>query len=814
MRRAKVMAILLSAAMVMSTPATAFAAEQTEETEVLEETQGTPEGTVLEDVIPEGEVFEELVPEEEPEVYGEADEAVKVVEVNGELKDAYLYTNETLKLVSDSTASGFTTWGQHTDLKIDLNGHTLTLTGELGVGWDTHMTFMDSAGGGKMVHTENLNISNGGTLLITGGSYDTDLRAYMQAGLFFNDNGDGTFTVSDTEKEKEPEKPVITDGVASVGDVQFETLQDAVNAIETSGTVKLLKNVDLTNEGLVIPEGKTVTLDLAEVNKDSSDIPYAILAEPTATGHIAVYGNLTLTDSDMHVSHIISATKGSAGDYSVIDVYGNGTLNLHRIYMLANGNDQSISGVHGTNAIGVHDNAELIVDADVQDNYAIVNSINESVVRLFNSATMTFKQGCIWNLGDGAAIEVNDNAVVNMTGGFIRSGGLTSDKNDPENATNWDGGTPVIMNGGTFNMSGGRIRSDVTGTNFEKSGDAVVRVSGGYLKQQLLAEDCAEGYRPVKEDISESGEITTYYTVTDEEQTPATILAANVNFKGTIGLNYYIEFPEEILEDSGAYLSYEFVKDTVEVTEVKISELANSTRRGKACKLLTINVVPRTIHDNIILTVYDGAGNLIPVSGTGWSARDSFTYSVARYCADIKAQSSNTAMINLADKLEQYGAYVQKYLDYKADQAVTNLDFSGVTADVLNAYKGSWVGKLDGITFSAFSFVFKEDSAIRFKFKVSEGTIDDYTFTVDGKKLVPGQQGTQYYVEIGEIRARDLGTPYTLTVSDKNGNTMNLSYSGISYAQMLEAQSTNENAKNVSKALYLYYQAALAYFNS
>ena len=834
MHRKQFMALFLSATMMLSPAGTVLAAEtDTEEVtpvvveEVPAEEESAPEGATAPEETSQEEQTEEEAPAEteeteETQEQETVEKPVKkaplaaaaqgtVVNVDGELKDAYKYSTETLKLVSDSTVSGFTTWQLHSDLKIDLNGHTLTATGELGVGYGAKITIMDSAGGGKFVNAKNITISSGGTFVITGGTYDRDLSAYMADGLFFNDNGDGTYTVSDKEIEK-PE--IITDGDASVDGVQFKTLQDAVDSIEGSGTVVLLKSVDLSEQGLVIREGQDITLDLAKVNKDSSKIPYAILAEPTSKGHIAVYGSLTMTDSDQHVSYIMAATKGTGGSYDVIDVYGSGTLTLHRIYMLANGNDNTVSGVHGTNAIGLHDSAKMIVDADVQDNYAIINSIGESTVRLFDKSTLYLKQGCLWNLGDGAAVEVNDNASVEMTGGFIRSGGLTSDKNDPDNATNWDGGTPVIMNGGSFNMSAGRIRSDVKGTNFQKSGSAKVSVSGGYLKQELLQEDCAEGYYPAIEAISENGTLTDYYTVTNEE-TFAEIVSRTVYFQGTIGLNYYISVPETFQNDPDAYFEYTFDKEDPVTEKIKVADLPDVTRKGVTCKQVTVRVLPAYIQDTITLKLCSGSGkNLNLRTNKGVNVTDGDTYSVYAYCDDVRKLDDQKAA-DMAYKLQEYGKFVQKYFGYRTETAATTLDVSGVTLADLKAYAPSVTGSVKGISYDAFSFLFLEDSTITYKFRLEDGhSIDEYTFTdKSGKKLTPEKNGSRYYINIAGIGAPMLGTAMPVTVTDKQGSKMTVSNSGITYSYLVMQKLTDKNILDLVKSLYLYHKAADAYFN-
>lgn len=171
-------------------------------------------------------------------------------------------------------------------------------------------------------------------------------------------------------------------------------------------------------------------------------------------------------------------------------------------------------------------------------------------------------------------------------------------------------------------------------------------------------------------------------------------------------------------------------------------------------------------------------------------------------------------MKDLARKLKEYGLYVQKYLDYKAGAAVPALDVSGVTAELLDKYKGFRTDDAEGLTFNAFSFMFREESALRFKFKLSDGySIDEYSFTVNGKTVEPYFNGSQYVIEVGGIVAKELGTEYVVEVTGPGKSSQTLSYSGISYARALIQSGSSEAARNAARAMYLYYEAAAAYFN-
>ena len=83
---------------------------------------------------------------------------------------------------------------------------------------------------------------------VTGGTFSSDVSAYVAKGYVQNENG----TVEQLGE---------TNAVAKVGDTYYKTLADAVAAVQNGDTITLLKDVDLGNT--VTVANKTVTLNMA-----------------------------------------------------------------------------------------------------------------------------------------------------------------------------------------------------------------------------------------------------------------------------------------------------------------------------------------------------------------------------------------------------------------------------------------------------------------------------------------------------------------------------------------------------------------------
>ena len=75
--------------------------------------------------------------------------------------------------------------------------------------------------------------------------------------------------------------------------------------------------------------------------------------------------------------------------------------------------------------------------------------------------------------------------------------------------------------------------------------------------------------------------------------------------------------------------------------------------------------------------------------------------------------------------------------------------------------------------------------------------------------LTPAEKQGYYYIDIENVSAEKLGTSFSVSV---NGEEVITNYSALSYAnKVLDSDSTDDNLKNLVKALYIYNQNALAY---
>ncbi len=281
--------------------------------------------------------------------------------------------------------------------------------------------------------------------------------------------------------------------------------------------------------------------------------------------------------------------------------------------------------------------------------------------------------------------------------------------------------------------------------------------------------------------------------------------AHSLTLNGDIGVNFYLELNDKIKNDDSSVVEMRVGSELLKTIKVSDAVKAGTTpvtdSNGEThqCYKFTCNVNAKQMTDTIEATLKTSIGT--------WKD----TYSVQEY-ADQAQNTTDTSLKNLMNAMLTYGGYAQKLFAYNTDKLAGKElgDISGVSADQLEDYKYTKTGNEDQLSVYGFSLILKEKTTVRAYFKLESGSIDDYTFTVDGETVVPQETNGLYYIEINDIAAQDLDLAHTLCA----GNITITNYSALSYVRTaFNYENTAENTKNVMAALYLYWQAAEQFFN-
>ena len=199
--------------------------------------------------------------------------------------------------------------------------------------------------------TVNGNIKKtNGNLTITGGTFTSDVSAYLSSGYIQNENG-AVETLGETN------------AVAKISGTYYKTLADAVTAADTTTTVTLLKD---TTENVTIPTGKTITLDLNGKT----------LSGGTNNNKAALLNNGTVTIKDSSATKTGTIKREDDADNTGTSYYvikNLGTMTIEQANVINN------SGYKKTNPSGSMVGSSLICNGDREDDQETTLTINDGV---------------------------------------------------------------------------------------------------------------------------------------------------------------------------------------------------------------------------------------------------------------------------------------------------------------------------------------------------------------------------------------------------------------------------------------------------
>ena len=163
--------------------------------------------------------------------------------------------------------------------------------------------------------------------------------------------------------------------------------------------------------------------------------------------------------------------------------------------------------------------------------------------------------------------------------------------------------------------------------------------------------------------------------------------------------------------------------------------------------------------------------------------------------------------IPLLNAMLHYGEYSQKYFEYNCE----GLDYTDISDTVIDdeySYDGQPAASLpEGTTFAGATLSLRSKTTLSFYFKTNDKSL---TFALDDAAKQKGYEcvtETDTYkgytiFRVRGIAANDLGKSITVSVND----TYSVTYCPMNYCYTaLNGGTTDEDLKNVCRALYLYY---------
>ena len=662
---------------------------------------------------------------------------------------------------------------------------------------------------------------------------------------------DEELTVSATAYE--PPAP-RTPGIVTTVDELLEDLANGVTKIRYPGTGSFLVSKDVT-----IPRGVSFTLAEGTLTvADGAVLTVAAGGSVTAqkaeiAGTMSVGGTLRLTaaSAPLSVSGSLTVEKGGSA-YFADPAFrrtsrmktGGGYYNVEHTAAdessLRSACEIAAADKDGAVLHRIYPKAAITLSADLTmpKNSRVIVDAGYSVapgegVTLTNIGNLTVYQsftapGRIVNSG---VLTLAKDVTGTFTGGYTGSGTLRV-SNDAEDPFAQVSGLPANVfltdkdkngywlltlkefslrydaNGGSGSLAGRTVRYGETVT---LSSEEPTKEGSSFEGWAKTADAAAAEYQPGGSlALTEN---TTLYAVWEEGDV-SYAYADSVTFKGELKLNFYLKLSEQVKQDANAYVIINF-KNTD--TKLKLSAARINAVGGVNCHVFSLPVVAKEMREVATLRLYYGNGNPVPlyvkdkeITGTG------YTSSVMSYLQKSQQTSTNPKMVALARAAENYGTAAQLYFGYKADGLTVADEVTAVKLTQLNDFAPVYESeKTSGMELHTASVMFKSDNTLRQYFTLKSGqVIGNYSFTVDSKTATAVySSANRYYVALPNIAAKDLDTPHAYTVKC-GSETYAFRFSALSYAYQILQVSTNNDMVNLAKALYLYNQAANAYFSS
>ena len=262
--------------------------------------------------------------------------------------------------------------------------------------------------------------------------------------------------------------------------------------------------------------------------------------------------------------------------------------------------------------------------------------------------------------------------------------------------------------------------------------------------------------------------------------------SVSLSLNGKIGVNTYVHFLEETVAADNAKVTFQIDGGTTQEYDLSEGVLASD-----GCYKYTVWLDAKDIDANVkVLLTVDG----VLVEEKQMSMRTYLEQAKILYGANAETY----------DMLCATETYMDAASSYFAGETVDAID--GLTGEIA-MYAHSSSGTLPtGVSNVQASLFLQEGTTLRITFQAE--SLSGVACTVDGESVaVRSLASGTYCIEIENISADQLGTAYAVKIGNYT-----LNFSALSYANIVLNKSGDANLINLMKALYLYNQAAVAYF--
>ncbi len=361
--------------------------------------------------------------------------------------------------------------------------------------------------------------------------------------------------------------------------------------------------------------------------------------------------------------------------------------------------------------------------------------------------------------------------------------------------------------------------------------------AAGYETSEISVCTVNGGYVPVNNGVFTMPveDVIVSATFVEHISEPASINGITLDLNDHISINYKMVLPEELLADTGAYVTI-VREDATTNYPIAQADMDNKGRYVFKCYLAAAEQ-----RDTVVLSVHRSDGSVYPllnkegvdVTSTG------FIFSAEAYYEGVNTPGAYpAALLDVLERMLDYGKYAQTYFNYNTGAGSLTPEaetlISDVTLETLDKFKPVIATATDSpITRSGSTLDLRDATVLAHNFVIADGySVDDFIFTVDGKvvtmsstgayRLVYDELQDKYKIVISGIGSGELQKTHKVIVRSAFSGDVLIAignYSALSYVYTVvekinpnTASASNINLLKTMKALYLYNRAAMAYW--
>ena len=321
----------------------------------------------------------------------------------------------------------------------------------------------------------------------------------------------------------------------------------------------------------------------------------------------------------------------------------------------------------------------------------------------------------------------------------------------------------------------------------------------------------------------------------------AKLAGYSLSLTGNIGVNFYMELTDDVVNDESAYLNFTLPNGTTSKVYVSGTHEDGSTattdttvKDGVTYYVFTCEVAAKEMTSDIKAQM---------IGNNGEKTGNVYTYTVKEYADYILSHTSaagsnyGSATVQLVKGMLNYGGATQKYFGYKTDQLasdglaltepvfdntsiISSIKNEGNKASIINysvpdkvTFKSAYLS-LNSTTDLCVSVQFAEDVIVQEDmFAIWLGSNE---ISKDQYEVTKVNKGNCYKITLHGIKASQLQEQYEFEVALPDMGSAVLKYGAASYAYTVMSSACDnidniESLREVVKALYAYGGCAQRY---